>query len=105
MTNVNHETKQNATREAEALADAVLRAAGSGLHYYSMAKTREAILSASQRGLILAKADLLEALELIVRIAELREDNKHRPEGLFELLRDAAGTARAAIGEAKGLAA
>jgi hypothetical protein len=49
--------------------------------------------------------ELLKALESIVRIADLRDANVRRPEGLFELLRDAAGTARAAIAEATGRAA
>jgi hypothetical protein len=54
----------------------------------------EAIANAE---LFAASPKLLEALESIIRIAQLRDDNKTRPEGLFELLRDAEGTARAAI--------
>lgn len=52
--------------------------------------------------LIAAAPKMLEALESIIRIAALRDDNVERPEGLFELLRDAAGTARGAIAEATG---
>ena len=45
---------------------------------------------------------LLTALESIVQIAALRDENKPRLEGLFELLRDAAGTATAALTEVTG---
>lgn len=51
------------TPEAEALADAILRPSGSNLKNYTMAKTREAILSAAQKGIDDARADLLEALK------------------------------------------
>lgn len=50
--------------------------------------------------LIAAAPTLMDALESIIRIAGLRDDNVERPEGLFELLRDAAGTARGAIAKA-----
>jgi hypothetical protein len=56
MTN---ETKH--TPEAEALADAILRAAGSGLRYHIMHKSREAIFTAAQQGIDAARAELLVA--------------------------------------------
>lgn len=37
--------------EAIALADSILKAAGSGLRLYTMHKTREAILTAAQEGI------------------------------------------------------
>lgn len=55
--------------------------------------------------LIAAAPELLESLESIICITDLREHNKNRPGGLFELLRDAAGTARSAIAKATGKAA
>ena len=63
MNDTKHESKQNAshTSEAEALADAILKAAGSGLRHYSMAKTREAILTAAQEWLEAGRAKLLDA--------------------------------------------
>jgi hypothetical protein len=53
MTNAKH------TPEAEALADAILKAAGSGLRHYSLPKTREAIFAAAQQGIDAARAELL----------------------------------------------
>jgi hypothetical protein len=49
MSNTKHETKQNAshTAEAAALADAILKAAGSSLQHYSMTKTRNATRATS----------------------------------------------------------
>jgi hypothetical protein len=49
------------TPEAEAMADAILKPSGSNLKNYTMAKTREAIISAAQKGIDDARAELLEA--------------------------------------------
>jgi len=57
------------TPEAEALADAVLTAAGSGLRHYSMAKTRAAIIAAAQKGINDSQADLLEVLKDVLPYA------------------------------------
>lgn len=53
------------TAQAEALADAILRAAGSGLRHYSMAKTRETILTAAQEGLDACRAPLLADMRFV----------------------------------------
>lgn len=58
------------TLEAIALADAVLRAAGSGLRNYSMAKTRGAIVAAAQAGIDAGRTDLLAALAYVDYAAE-----------------------------------
>ncbi len=61
MNDSNHTSHKESSRtaEAEALADAILRAAGSGLRHHTMPKTREAILSTAQEGLERARVDLL----------------------------------------------
>jgi hypothetical protein len=81
MTNTKH------TPEAQDLADAILKAAGSGLRHYTMAKTREAILAAAQRGIDEARSELLEAL-----IAAVEDE----PDACF------VPNARKAIAKAKG---
>lgn len=90
-------------QEAEALADAILRAAGSGLRHYSMPKTREAILSAAQDGLNAARTGLLEALDYLLE-QTIDQDLKYGI-ALTEGEKDARQKALAAIAEAKGLAA
>lgn len=52
------------TPEAEALADAILKASGSALKHYSMQKTRAEIFSAAQAGIDTAQTELLDALEI-----------------------------------------
>lgn len=51
------------TPEAIALADNILKAAGSGLKHYSMHSIREAIMNSAQKGIDDARAELLEALK------------------------------------------
>jgi len=51
------------TPEAEALADSILRPSGSNLRNYTLPKTRDAILSAAQKGIDDAQAELLTALK------------------------------------------
>lgn len=43
--------------EAEALADSILKAAGSNLKHYTMARTRDAIFAAAQAGIDKARAE------------------------------------------------
>jgi hypothetical protein len=50
-------------QEAEALADAVLKASGSALKHYSMQHTRQAIFNAAQAGIDKARAELLAEAE------------------------------------------
>lgn len=52
--------------EAAALADAVLKAAGSGLKHYTMEKIRDGIVSAAQKGIDESRAELLQAAELML---------------------------------------
>ena len=66
--------------EAEALADAILKAAGSGLHHYSMEKTRQAIFAAAEEGIDSARAELLEALDHLcwmIGLERLRPETQH----------------------------
>ncbi|AWM37046.1 hypothetical protein GobsT_50480 [Gemmata obscuriglobus] len=77
------------TAEAEALADAILRAAGSGLHFYSMAKTRDAILIAAQQGLDAGRARLLAALEILAEQADEDCPAEYRSDHFREALNEA----------------
>lgn len=61
------------TPEAEALADAILKAAGSGLRHYSMAKIRVDILAAAQKGIDDARAEVLEALKTLLNAGSTGE--------------------------------
>lgn len=92
------------TSEAESLADAVLKAAGSGLRHYRMAKTREAIVAAAQNGIDAARGDLMCAatnaladLEGIMPEVEPSGDRTHPG---WETIKEL----QAAIAEAKGRA-
>lgn len=53
------------TPDAEALADAILKPSGSNLKNYTMASTREAILSAAQKGIDDARAGLLADMRFV----------------------------------------
>lgn len=86
----------NHTPEAVALADAVLTATGSGLRHYSMAKTRDVILVAAQRGIDAGRAELLQALRTVVemeydRDPESRNFDDERLEHFASLIAKAEG--------------
>lgn len=51
------------TREAENLADAILRAAGSGLRHYTMASGRGFILATAQSFIADVRVDLVAAMD------------------------------------------
>ena len=113
MTDTKHETKQNTSHTSDALllADAILKAAGTGLQHYSMAKTRNAILSAAQRGLDEAMAAPIMALQAILPYAEkeigfinLRNDGGWKDEAEAREANAALAQAEAVMAEAKGLA-
>lgn len=61
------QTEAKHTPEAETLADAILKAAGSGLRHYGMAGTRERIFAAAQQGISDARAELREAALKAIR--------------------------------------
>lgn len=60
------QTETKAQTEAEALADAILNAAGTGLTNY-MPSSRERIIAAAQAGIDASRAELLTALETFVK--------------------------------------
>lgn len=115
MPDIKHETKQNAsyTAEAIALADTILKAAGSGLQHYSMAKTRNAILTAAQQGLNAAKSAPVESLQAILPYAKneigfinLRNDGDWKDEAEAREANNAIAQAEAVItdtAEAEGV--
>lgn len=56
--------------DAEQLADAVLKAAGSGLRHYSLLKTRQNILAAAQHGIDKARAELPETVRDVIPVLQ-----------------------------------
>lgn len=82
MTDVKH------TPEAEAIADAILKAAGSALKYHTMPKGREAIFAAAQKGLDGAQNDLLDCLLDIKRLAGKSGDEEADPFALLDLIHE-----------------
>ena len=87
------------TPEAEALADAILKAAGSGLRHYSVAKTREAIFVTAQAGIDDVRAALLSDLEDAV--FELEQWVSVHPDE-SDRTREIIASARASIAKATG---
>jgi len=90
---------------AEALADAVLKASGSGLRHYTAPSTREAIIEAARQGLAAVTTRPAEATGDAERVTELereRDEWKSEAEDLFDMRyqRDAA-EARAQAAEAE----
>lgn len=62
-------TKTKFSPEAFDLADNILKAAGSGLHNYSMHKTREVILTAAEEAITAAKIKTAISIQEIARQA------------------------------------
>lgn len=85
--------------EAEALADAVLKAAGSGLRHYSMAKTREAIIAAAQKGIDESRAELLETLTNLAEQADEDCPSSCRTRHFCDALEDAHNAIAKATGK------
>lgn len=83
-------SEQMHTPEAEALADAILKASGSALRYHTMPSGRTAIFAAAQKGIDAARADLLAMLDRVSHLNGFRELNDILPE------------VRAALAKARG---
>lgn len=60
----------------EALADAILRAAGSGLRHYSLPGTRSAILRATEAAVEAGREDVLDHL-VVPKIASASQGGGH----------------------------
>lgn len=73
------------TPEAEALADAILKASGSALKHYSMQKTRDEIFAAAQAGIDTAQTELLEALEVAEKEIRAWREGINTRQGLKDL--------------------
>lgn len=88
-------TTQPKYTPAEQLADNILKASGSALRHYTVAKTLEAIIAEAQKPLTI-NAALVEALEICL-------DMRKNPEGVsFEAAKKHLERCEAALALAKG---